>query len=105
LRPRKIKRITSGAFLGIKELLKKIKRPRVKTKQCCRKKPPVIYKIANDLTSYEAHAYEPSNIGDTYDSMFWSWRRVIAWEKYINDPVENIDTAKITGYYNMARPF
>jgi len=89
VRPRKIKRITFEAFLDIKELLKKIKRPRAKIRRRYRKKPPVIYKITNDLAHYETRSYEPSKIGDTYNSRFWSWRRVIAWEKYINDPLED----------------
>ena len=88
-RPRKIKRITSETFLLIKGLLRKLKRPRVKTKQHCHKKTPVIYKTANDSKSYKAHAYEPSNISNAYDSDFWRWRRVAEWEKYINDPLEN----------------
>lgn len=88
-RPRKIKRITSEAFLLTKELLRKIKRPRVKIRQRCRPKLPVIYKITNDSASYEGHAYEPSNINNAYESLLWNWRRVIEWEKYINDPLEN----------------
>jgi len=35
------------------------------------------------------HTYKPSKISDTRDSLFWSWRRVKEWEKYVNDPLEN----------------
>lgn len=88
-RPRKIKRITSEAFLAIKLLLKEVKLPRVNKRRPYRKKPAVIYKITSKPESYHAHAYKPSKISDTRDSLFWSWRRVKEWEKYINDPLEN----------------
>jgi hypothetical protein len=31
--------------------------------------------------------YEPSNAINVYDSSPWQWRRVIQWDKYVNDPV------------------
>jgi hypothetical protein len=97
-RPRKIKRITLEAFLGIKELLKKIKRPRVNKRQPYSKEAKLIYKIANEFRIYAAHTYKPSNIINTGDSLFFSWRRVKEWEKYINDPVENAKNVKKQGY-------
>ena len=89
MRPRKIKRITLEAFLRIKELLKKIKRPWVNKKWQHHKKPLKTYKRTNNNAQEYKRIYEPSEISDTYDSTFWGWRKVIAWEKYINDPLEN----------------
>ena len=33
--------------------------------------------------------YEPSKMANVYDSPLWQWRRVIQWDKYLNDPVDN----------------
>ena len=52
-------------------------------------------KVANTV-QHHAHAYEPTNIVDTYDSALWRWRRVAEWERYINDPVENNNGHMIT---------
>jgi hypothetical protein len=37
------------------------------------------------------YSYEPSRIQNTRDSLFWQWRRVTEWHRYINDPCENIN--------------
>jgi hypothetical protein len=89
VRPRKIKRITLEAFLRLKELLKRFKQPQVNKIRQPRKKLPKIYKIATGDNYEYKRAFEPSKIANTRDSLFWSWRRVIAWDKYINDPLEN----------------
>jgi len=34
--------------------------------------------------------YEPSNAIYVHDSPLWQWRRVAQWDRYINDPYENI---------------
>lgn len=55
-----------------------------------RKKPLKIYKIAASNKYMNKRAYDPSDfIDSTRNSSLWSWRRVKAWEKYINDPLEN----------------
>lgn len=33
--------------------------------------------------------YTPTNIWQTRDSLFWKWRTVKEWDKYINDPMDN----------------
>ena len=88
-RPKRIKRITLEAFLRIKELLRGLKRPGVNRRYVYRKKPLKIYKRADAGIQGYKNTYEPSNINATRDSLFWSWRRVVEWEKYINDPLEN----------------
>ncbi|OPX28585.1 MAG: hypothetical protein B1H08_05625, partial [Candidatus Omnitrophica bacterium 4484_171] len=91
-RPRKIKRITNEAFLGIKELLKQLKQPRFNKERKRREKPlrRYGYKRTNISISDNTHnTYEPSTINNVYDSDFWRWRRVAEWGKYINDPLEN----------------
>jgi len=42
------------------------------------------------------HDYEPTRIQDTRDSLFWKWRRVTEWYRYISDPLENINGHIIT---------
>jgi len=96
VRPRKIKRITFEAFLRIKELLNKLKQPRIYKKRRLNKKPSAILEKSNNDIRENIHSYEPSNISYAYESLFWRWRRVIDWHKYINDPVENINGHIIT---------
>jgi hypothetical protein len=89
-RPRKIKRITLEAFSGIKELVKRVKQPRVDKIRRRRKKAVKKHKITGCDEQGHKKSYEPDEfIGDTRESRLWSWRRVIAWERYINDPLEN----------------
>ena len=33
--------------------------------------------------------YTPTNIWQTRESLFWQWRMVKEWDKYINDPMDN----------------
>ena len=40
--------------------------------------------------------YEPTRIQNTRDCLFWQWRRVTEWHRYINDPIENINGHMIT---------
>jgi len=89
LRARKIKRITFEGFCQIKALLGKLERPHIKRKRIYSKKKPKIYKLNNDSIDEHKRNYEPSNAINSGDNLYYSWRRVIAWEKYINDPLEN----------------
>ena len=96
VRPRKIKVITFESFLKIKKILNKFKQPRILKKQRSNKKQSSILKIPTNDVQKNIYSYEPSNISFAYDSLFWRWRRVIAWHNYINDPVENINGHIIT---------
>ena len=96
VRPRKIKRITSEAFLSIKELFGKFKpyfktkrSMRIQTPRRCMRRRSVFLRGGEARLKNHTHTYEPSNIDSTRNSLFWSWRRVVAWERYINDPLEN----------------
>lgn len=92
----KIKRITFEAFLGIKKLLSNLKQTRSNKIRHRNKKP---YRIDTKLNSFikkDVDTYEPSNISNVYDSLFWRWRRVIDWERYVNDPIENKNGHMIT---------
>lgn len=88
---KKIKRVGVNAFLRLKELVNNVKVCSSITPRGYRKKSsfsregPVI--AARDYTS----GYEPSNIDTAYDSLYWSWHRIIEWDRYINDPIENIN--------------
>ena len=92
-RPRKIKRVTFETFLYIKGLFRNIKRPRISKRRKHHKKPAVSYIKTDVDTPKYTSTYEPSEISNTRDSLFWSWRRVVEWEKYINDPLEKIKRA------------
>lgn len=92
-RPRKIKRVNSETFLRIKQLLENIVRPQVNKKQIYRIKPAKVYKESRAVQFESKDTFEPSNINNTRDSLFWRWRRVAEWEKYINDPLEKIKRA------------
>ncbi len=67
-----------------------MERPRIKTKPSYPEEPVKIYETTKVIAPNQMPAYEPSKIGDTYDSTFWQWRRVIAWERYLNDPLDKI---------------
>jgi hypothetical protein len=91
-RPRKIKRITFETFLRLKGLFKNLKRPDAIVPWHYSIKPRVIpEKTTTAIQNYYARAYEPSNIDNTRNSLFWQWRRVTEWHRYINDPIENIN--------------
>ena len=86
---RKIKIISFKAFIGLKELLKIFKPLKKRIIQHYQKQRIVIDTPINDHQPC-AGLYEPSNITNTPDSLFWRWRRVKEWYRYINDPYENI---------------
>jgi len=55
------------------------------------RKKQVEYKTTNakiNGTTY-SRRYVPTNIWQTRDSLFWKWRMVKEWDKYINDPMDN----------------
>jgi len=86
---RKIKRISFEVFLSLKELLNNFKLRFEKKLRCCHKRQIVTDKPEPVQPAYE-QSYEPTNMSDAYDSLFWQWRRVAQWHRYINDPYENI---------------
>jgi len=103
---RKIKRISFKAFLYLKGLFKDFRREtpkiqfgsnflsrRAPTINDLEPKIHVAYKKNGTIIYYD---YEPSRIQNTRDSLFWQWRRVREWYRYINDPVENISGHIIT---------
>jgi hypothetical protein len=54
-----------------------------------RKKSPL--KRENPDIAVQPHyvyEYEPSNMVYAYNSELWQWRRVVQWDRYINDPLE-----------------
>ena len=88
---RKIKIVSRKVFLSLKELVdnrswffKSI------TPRGNRKKSYTFRKEPETIERQEAHEYEPSDIDTAYDSMFWRWRRVREWHRYIDDTIENI---------------
>ena len=111
---RKIKRISIESFLYLKELFKNFRRDAIKpqrfsnslghraptindlkarihlTRGLVSKKQTVTPKKSDIATQGYWHSYEPTQISNVYDSLFWQWRRVAEWERYINDPYENI---------------
>lgn len=112
-RLRKIKRISFESFLSLKELFKDFKRDAIKPQKLSNYLSPRASTI-NDLKTgihptrglvstkrtitQDGHrqAYEPTQIYNTRNSSFWRWRRVREWDKYINDPLENINGHIIT---------
>lgn len=99
-RLRKIKRISFKALLYLKGLLKDFRREAEKSE----KAPDFSSHRAPRLNDLEAriyltpsqkngngihYDYEPSRIQNTRRSLFWQWRRVAEWHRYINDPIEN----------------
>jgi hypothetical protein len=87
---RKIKRISFETFLSLKELLKRFNQPVALKHRGRFNKPLVANKKRYAGIQISGCAYQPSKISDAYDSTFWQWRRVISWERYINDPLEKI---------------
>lgn len=88
----KIKRISFETFLNLKALLKKFsQRPKAKRTVVKHLAVGSLPEWTKGLSgSGEAwlkptNGYKPSNIVNAYESLFWRWRRVIAWERYIND--------------------
>jgi len=63
-------------------LLPRQRKPREKQVEC---------KTTNAKTNGAAYYrnYTPTNIWHTRDSLFWKWRMVKEWDKYINDPMDN----------------
>jgi len=105
---RKIKIISFKAFLDLKELFNNFKgreliflsnraplikdlRPRIHLPW-----PVVNEKQIKHDNAAQAYIYEPSKISSAYNSLFWQWRRVAEWHRYINDPYENINGHIIT---------
>ena len=92
---RKIKRVSLETFLRLKEFVNSLKvyepiTPRGnRKKSILRRKKPVIAK------QNHTNEYVPSNISNAYDSPLWQWRRVAQWNRYINDPHENIKNGHI----------
>ena len=84
---RKIKRVSLEVFLRLKEFVNSI---RVITPRGNRKK--TILKLGNPVIATQncTYDYEPSNMIYVQDSPLWQWRRVAQWDRYINDPYENI---------------
>jgi len=101
---RKIKVVSFKAFFCLKELFKNFRRKAVKPKKfsnSLRHRAPTINNLKtgihltrgivskNDL-AVAMPAYEPTQMSNAYNSSFWQWRRVAEWDRYINDPCENI---------------
>ena len=89
---RKIKRISFETFICLKELLRFFKKRQNLKPRRHSDKPIVVCNKKNFIEPVRAYSYEPTQIGNAYDSVFWQWRRVIQWERYINDPLEKIKT-------------
>ena len=55
------------------------------------RKKPIAWKTNNNKTNGNGYhrEYVPTNIWQTRDSLFWKWRMVKEWDKYINDPMDN----------------
>ena len=113
LRLRKIKVVSLKVFFCLKELFKNFKRDVTKPQKLPNYLSPRASTI-NDLKAgihptrdivstkrtvapdNHKHTYEPTQIYNTRNSSFWQWRRVREWDKYINDPLENISGHIIT---------
>lgn len=106
VRLKRIKRISFKAFLYLKELFKNFRREEAKPKKDSKFLSPraprindpttKIYPALSKKDNIAIHNYEPSRIHNTRNSLFWQWRRVAEWDKYINDPYENINGHIIT---------
>jgi len=55
------------------------------------RKKQIVWKTDNAKTNGNGYYrdYTPTNIWQTRDSLFWKWRMVKEWDKYINDPMDN----------------
>jgi hypothetical protein len=86
---KKIKVIGLEAFLSLKALFNKCKC--FNSKEQLRRLRTV--KVRKDVLGVVVqncvNEYEPSKMVNVYDSPPWQWRRVIQWDKYLNDPVDN----------------
>jgi len=87
---KKIKIISFETFLNLKELLREFDQSVVAKPEHRFNKPPALNEKRNVNIQLYSHIYEPTQIINTRNSLFWQWRRVIAWERYINDPLEKI---------------
>lgn len=108
LRLRKIKRISFKAFLHLKELFKNFRHVAAKPKKDSKflsHKAPAINDLKTRIhltrdfvsknepaivTRNDTPLYEPTQMSAAINSSFWQWRRVVEWDRYINDPYENI---------------
>ncbi len=81
-----IKRISLNVFLRLKELVDSVK---VITPRGNRKKSNLAHREPDIVMRHYEHEYESSNIINTSDGPLRQWRRVIQWDKYLNDPVDN----------------
>ncbi len=93
---RKIKRVSFKVFLSLKELVNSVKVYDSITPRGNRKKSILRRKKTGIAIQNRAYEYEPSNIIYADDSQLWQWRRVAEWDRYINDPLENINGHMIT---------
>ena len=55
-----------------------------------RKKSALRRKKLDIAVRHYAHEYEPSKAVNVRDSSPWRWRRVVQWDRDVNDPYENI---------------
>ena len=98
---RKIKRISFEAFFNLKGLFKDFRRDAIKPKSgsnLLSHRAPTINDLETEIhlaphkkNGIAMYDYEPSRMHNTRNSSFWQWRRVVEWERYINDPLENIN--------------
>ena len=82
---RKIKIVSVKVFESLKELVSNNKLFKSITPRGNRKKLRVLPKEPEIMEQQNAHEYEPSPIDVAYESLFWRWRRVTQWHRYIND--------------------
>jgi len=89
---KKIRIISFKAFLNLKGLFKHFKRPdAIKPQRYHKKLTLTNNRPAIAIQDHATGTYEPSRINDAFNSLFWQWRRVSEWHRYINDPYENIN--------------
>ena len=93
---KKIKRVSSAVFLSLKELIDNTKVYASITPRGNRKKSKLTYKKPGVPIQRYTRKYEPSNIINIYNSPYQRWRRVIEWDRYINDPCEKTNGHIIT---------
>lgn len=85
---RKIKRISNKSFLSLKELVNSHKVTDLITPRGYQKKSKLSI-IEPGITELQnTYEYEPTNMANAYDSLYWRWHRVAEWHRYINDPIE-----------------
>jgi hypothetical protein len=86
---RKIKVIRLEAFLSLKALFNKCKCFNSKERLRRLRTVKVRKDVPGIVVQNRVNEYEPSKMINVYDSPLWQWRRVIQWDKYLNDPVDN----------------